>query len=333
MTKKLVSTSIFGGYNSANSDILELGSGISTLERLHHVQGQGGVPSRIAAMIIDVVPHFDNQVTANKLKNHKVVADALYTTMIRLGQNPRAEVALDDLISLIPWDSTESWLTDRLMDSLIYLTRPYQPGSLWFCSDGLLQTCMKRIMEMASHWSHQEFEQQLENLRLDSILPGREIPEDAKGIVFFHNPTGAHWVTILAGVDPVTMLGHISVFDCAEGKLCEDRPDRFLPYLLRCLSHESENQLFERANWFAVDCFNGVCQKQSGSNDCGVFAVYAAWFLLGKELYPRADKFVDDQSRRKAGLELRVHYMKYLRDELDMTEALRGEVKVGKYSG
>ncbi|QDS68700.1 hypothetical protein FKW77_003508 [Venturia effusa] len=298
------------------------------LDRLHFYESNqwvnpddSDVANRIANMVLEVVPYFQNQANVDALRRARTTPDAYQNTVMHIGQSHKAEVTLDDLLTLVPSKGRAAWLTDRLMESLVQLiARPYIPGLIWFCSDGLLQTCMAALNHMNETGVDPfDFEQMLHTNRLDDILPGREIPPDARGIVFFHNPTKSHWITVFAHVDPTTRLGTIEIFNSA-GNLGEEHSRQSLQFLLHCLSYKSPNRLFRRANWFANPVCSIACPQQSSENiDCGVFAVFSAINLLGRE-YPDVTERNDDEERRTHGLLLREHYMSELKEALDETD-------------
>lgn len=298
------------------------------LECLHFLQSKpwvnpndSNIATRIANMVLEVVPYFQNQADADALKKGKTIPEAFETTKIDLGQKERIEVTLADLFSLVPSKGRNAWLTDRLMESIIQLrARPYQPGCVWFCSDGLFQTCMAALSELNKDGcTHEAFEQRLNEWHIDGILPGREIPPDAGSMLFFHNPTENRWITVLAYVDQKTKLGHIETFGSA-AKSWGNQSDRSLQYLLHCLSYKSRNLLFRDANWFEVLCCNKRCPQQSTKCiDCGVFAVHAAGTLLMMQ-FPDEEGGKDNQARIDHGLALREQYMMDFKEALDETD-------------
>ncbi|KAE9988968.1 hypothetical protein EG327_003146 [Venturia inaequalis] len=312
----------FSGSNSENKHYSYI------LDCLHFLRSKpwvnpddSDIATRIANMVLEVVPYFQNQADAAALKKGKTEPEAFETTTINLGQNERIEVTLTDLFSLVPSNSSNAWLTDRLMESLIRLqARPYQPGFVWFCSDGVLQTCMAALTRLNDDGcTCVSFGHRLYEMWIDGILPGREIPADAGSIVFFHQPTKDHWITVLAYVDRATMLGHIELFNSL-GEFCGDDLNIPLQYLLHCLSYRSRNLRFRGANWFEVSALNRRCPQQSSQNiDCGIFAVSAAESLLQME-FPDETIQRDEQARIDHGLVLREHYMIALKEALDETD-------------
>lgn len=279
------------------------------------------IATRIVNLVLEVIPYFQNQADADALKKGKTEPEAFETTTINLGQTERIKVTFNDLFSLVPSKGPSAWLTDRIMESLICLqARPYQPGDVWFCSDGLLQTCMAALTRLHEDGcTHAKFLPRLHSMWIDGILPGREIPAYAESMVFFHQPTQNHWITVLAYVDESTMLGHIEMFDSL-GDLSGDDPGRSLQYLLHCLSYASPNHIFRNTNWFAVPPRNKRCPQQSSQNiDCGVFAVSALKSLLRRE-YPDDTTQTDEQARIDHGLLLREEYMLVLKAALDETD-------------
>lgn len=169
MTKKLVTTSTFEGYNLANS---ESEHWKYILDDLHFLETQPwvnpndfDVAAKIANMVLEVVAYFQSQANADALRKRKgkTTSEAYNTTTMNFGQNERREVTLNDLVTLVPSKGQNAWLTDRLMNSRIHLLAPaYQPDLVWFYSDGLLQTCMTALSKMTdSGCTDADFEQTL----------------------------------------------------------------------------------------------------------------------------------------------------------------------------